>query len=78
MIVDQLVSAPTTSAKRSLAKTVSWRILGSIDTAVVSYFITGSLMFAGSIATAEVVTKMVLYYFHERAWAHIRWGTNPR
>jgi uncharacterized membrane protein len=76
MIVDQIVMKPSTSAKRSLAKTVSWRVLGSIDTAILSYIITGNLVFAGSIASAEVVTKMILYFLHERAWAHVRWGTH--
>ena len=61
-------------AKRSLAKTVTWRTVASLDTFVLSYLITGRLLFAGSIASAEVVTKLLIYYFHERAWAHIPWG----
>lgn len=60
--------------RRSLAKTVSWRILASLDTFVLSYLITGHLIWAGSIAGAEVATKVVLYYAHERGWAHIGWG----
>ena len=75
MIVDEVIGRPSVSARRSLAKTVSWRVLGSIDTAVVSYVITGNLVFAGTIASAEVITKMFLYYFHERAWARVKWGT---
>jgi uncharacterized membrane protein len=75
MIVDQVIGQPNVSQKRSFAKTVSWRALGSIDTAVVSYVVTGNLMWAGSIASAEVVTKMILYYLHERAWARVKWGT---
>lgn len=53
---------------RSIIKTVSWRTVGTIDTMVISYFITGNLVMAVSIGSIEVVTKMVLYYFHERAW----------
>ena len=58
---------------RSLVKAVSWRITGSIDTFVLSLIFTGSVKVAGSIAGAEAITKMILYYLHERAWSVIRW-----
>jgi len=60
--------------RRSIFKTISWRVLASLDTFIISYFITGDPLWAGSIAGLEVVTKMVLYYFHERFWAHVTWG----
>jgi uncharacterized membrane protein len=50
-----------------------WRITGSVDTFVLSFIFTGSVKLAGSIAGAEMATKMVLYYLHERAWSAIRW-----
>lgn len=59
---------------RSFAKAVSWRVLGSIDTFVLSWLFTSSVKAAGAIASTEVLTKMVLYYFHERAWSAIGWG----
>src|SRR5215207_4460943 len=59
---------------RSAIKAVSWRALGSLDTFVLSYFITDSFVFAGSIASAETVTKVLLYYLHERAWSSLAWG----
>ena len=59
---------------RSFAKAISWRITGSIDTFVLSWLITGNAKFAGTIASTEVVTKILLFYFHERAWATVRWG----
>ncbi|MCX6320834.1 MAG: DUF2061 domain-containing protein [Bacteroidia bacterium] len=52
-------------------KSVSWRIIGTIDTMVISYFITGRVTVALSIGSVEVLTKTILYYFHERLWAHI-------
>ncbi|WP_036032602.1 DUF2061 domain-containing protein [Bradyrhizobium yuanmingense] len=58
---------------RSMVKAVSWRITGSFDTFVLSFIFTGSVKVAGSIAGAEAVTKMILYYLHERAWSVIRW-----
>ena len=59
---------------RSVVKAISWRTVGTIDTIVVSYFVTGSLVMAASIGTIEVITKMALYYFHERAWNKISFG----
>ena len=48
-----------------------------MDTFALSYVITGNVRWAGTIASLEVITKMVLYYFHERAWARINWGITP-
>src|SRR3954469_21278553 len=62
------------SHPRSIVKALSWRATGTLDTFVLSYLITGNLVFAGSIAGIETMTKMVLYYCHERIWAAIAWG----
>ena len=59
---------------RSVVKAISWRTVGTIDTIIVSYFITGNLVMAASIGSIEVITKMVLYYFHERAWNKLSFG----
>ena len=59
---------------RSVLKAASWRTLGTIDTFAISWFMTGKLEVAGSIAVLEVATKIVWYYFHERIWAAIDWG----
>lgn len=59
---------------RSLAKTVSWRTVGSIDTIIISLLVTGDLTVAFAIGSIEVVTKMTLYFFHERLWNSIKWG----
>ncbi len=59
---------------RSVVKAISWRTVGTIDTIVVSYFITGNLIMAASIGSVEVLTKMALYYFHERAWNKLSFG----
>lgn len=64
-----------TSKRRSLAKTVTWRLTGTLDTLILSWIITGSTTLAGAIALSEVGTKMLLYFLHERAWAHVPWGT---
>ena len=59
---------------RSAAKAVTWRLTGSIDTFILSLLITGNVKIAGSISLVEVVTKVLLFYCHERAWALIAWG----
>jgi uncharacterized membrane protein len=55
-------------------KAVSWRTLGTLDTFVISWFMTGRMEIAGSIAATEIVTKIVWYYLHERIWAAVPWG----
>lgn len=59
---------------RSIVKAVSWRTLGTIDTMIVSFFVTGNLVMAVSIGSIEVVTKIVIYYLHERVWEKIDFG----
>lgn len=56
------------SYKRHLLKTISWRAVGTIDTIVLSGVVTGSWTTGLTIGGIEVLTKMVLYFLHERAW----------
>jgi len=59
---------------RSIAKSVSWRTIGTIDTIVIAMIITGKPGLAFSIGGVEVFTKMGLYYLHERTWNRIGFG----
>jgi len=59
---------------RSIAKSVSWRTIGTIDTVVIAFLITGKAEIAISIGGIEVFTKMALYYLHERTWNRINFG----
>ena len=61
---------------RHLAKTISWRIIGTIDTMLLGWLITGNLKMGLAIGGTEVLTKMVLYFLHERAW--FKWGNLGR
>jgi uncharacterized membrane protein len=56
------------SRKRHILKTISWRIIGTLDTMLLSWIITGNWKFGVAIGGVELLTKMVLYYFHERVW----------
>ena len=60
--------------KRSIAKTFLWRGIATTDTIIISRVITGSWTEGLAIGTIEVFTKMILYYFHERAWSASDWG----
>ena len=55
-------------SKRHIAKTITWRAIGTIDTIVLSWFISGDISMACKIGSFELITKMTLYYFHERLW----------
>lgn len=62
------------SHPRSFLKAVSWRVLGSADTFIWSLIMTGSFKVAGAIAVFEVLSKIFLFYFHERLWDLVPWG----
>ena len=67
------------SYKRHIAKTISWRIIGTLDTIILSGLITGSWGIGLAIGGVEVVTKMVLYFLHERAWYKLsKFGINGK
>ena len=72
-----LFRAPETHS-RSFIKAISWRLLGSMDTFIISFIVTRSFVFAGSIASIETVTKIILFYGHERLWALVPWGRADR
>ena len=61
-------------AKRSGVKTATWRVLASADTMLLAYVFTGNIGTAISIGGLEVITKLVLYFFHERAWSRVKFG----
>ena len=58
--------------KRHIAKTITWRIVGTLDTILLGYLITGNFETGLHIGGAELITKMILYYFHERIWYNLR------
>ena len=55
-------------SKRHLAKTLSWRFIGTLDTMFLSWFISGDLLVGLKIGGFELISKIVLYYFHEQLW----------
>lgn len=59
---------------KSIIKSISWRVVGTIDTIMISWILTGKITTAVSIGSVEVFSKISLYYLHERMWNFIRWG----
>jgi uncharacterized membrane protein len=62
------------SKKRHFAKTVTWRLVGSMDTMLVAWFISGNPFIGLKVGLAEISTKMILYYIHERVWYRSKFG----
>jgi uncharacterized membrane protein len=62
MIIDRFFLKDP-SLKRHVAKTITWRIVGTIDTMVLGWLISGNPMTGVKIGGMEVITKMVLYFF---------------
>ena len=81
---------PSDSVKRSFLKAISWRVIGTLDTFILSFVVISLLpdwlthgsieqtsdiaKAAGLIAISEMVTKLILFTLHEQAWARIGWG----
>lgn len=66
------------SNKRHLFKTITWRILGTLDTMTIAWIVTGNPLTGLKIGLAEVLTKMLLYYLHEKVWYKIDYGLDNR
>ena len=62
------------SSRRSLFKATTYRVLSVALTFIISFTITGKLSWATAIAGTEALTKMFLYYVHERCWNRVKWG----
>ena len=59
---------------RSIAKSISWRILATLTTMVIVFIFTGSVAASLGVGVIQAVANTILYYFHERTWNKIEWG----
>lgn len=71
-------SKPNISRKRHVLKTITWRIIGTLDTMLIAWIISGDPMIGISIGGVELFTKMILYYIHERAWYKSNFGVEKK
>lgn len=60
------------SRKRHIAKTLTWRLVGTLDTLILGWILTGNIKIGAAIGGAEVFSKLFLYYLHERIWYKVR------
>jgi uncharacterized membrane protein len=66
------------STSRSLAKAVSYRVLGSTGTALVVLILSGNLKISLGVGAVDMLLKVALYFVHERLWNHIPYGRPKR
>ncbi|WP_369999107.1 DUF2061 domain-containing protein [Winogradskyella sp.] len=66
------------SRKRHIAKTFTWRLIGTLDTMLLAWWISGNPLIGLKVGLAEVITKMILYYIHERLWYRLNYGLVDR
>jgi uncharacterized membrane protein len=62
------------SVKRHIAKTITWRIVGTVDTMLLGWLVSGDIKIGLSVGGLELITKMGLYYVHERVWYKSNFG----
>tara|TARA_B100000780_G_scaffold137263_1_gene96090 strand:+ start:450 stop:656 length:207 start_codon:yes stop_codon:yes gene_type:complete len=60
--------------KRTLVKTMTWRVIASLTTFLIAWILTGDLLIGVSIGSIEALAKILLYYYHERIWNNINWA----
>ncbi|AFL82380.1 putative membrane protein [Aequorivita sublithincola DSM 14238] len=66
------------SRKRHIFKTLTWRGVGTLDTMLLSWLVTGNPLIGLKIGLSELLTKMILYYLHERVWYRMDYGLESR
>jgi adenylylsulfate kinase len=59
---------------RSLLKAASWRFWGTIATSTIVYLFTGKMAVALTVGGLEAVSKIAIFFFHERFWDRIKFG----
>lgn len=65
------------SWRKSLLKTLSWRVIATLITVSVVYIYTGEALLSFGIGAMDMLLKIVVYYLHERAWIKVNWGAHP-
>lgn len=72
--MDIFVMKTEVSVRRHLLKTITWRVVGTLDTMILGWLISGDFKIGLTIGGFEVFTKMILYFLHERLWYKYNFG----
>jgi len=62
------------SHKRSVVKSICWRIVATLTTMSIVFIFTRRIVLALEVGFFEVIAKMTFYYLHERVWDRVKWG----
>lgn len=62
------------TTQRSFAKAISWRIIASASTLLLTWLFTGNIAIAGTVAAVQMCVNFFLYFLHERIWDKVNWG----
>ena len=71
---DQKNTILTETKLRSLIKSITWRLIASLTTIIITYIFTNNISIALSLGIVDVFSKFILYYIHERCWSNTKWG----
>lgn len=63
---------------RSIIKTISWRITGTLCTFLISWSILDDIKTSSAIAIIQLTFNSIVFYFHERLWNIIKWGQDEQ
>ena len=63
---------------RSIIKTISWRITGTLCTFLISWAILGDIITSSAIAIIQLTFNSIVFYFHERLWNVVKWGQDEQ
>lgn len=69
-----LGGVPMETHKRTLVKTITFRVAATLSALIIVYAYTGDWRMAGIVGAIDAVSKSIIYYFHERIWTRIHWG----
>ena len=72
------MTKPKIDRSRHLLKTITWRIIGTLDTMLLGWFVSGDHKVGLTIGSLELITKIILYYGHERIWYSVDYGIKRR
>lgn len=62
------------TVSRSVTKTITFRVIGSVANFIFAWLMTGNVAFATALVAFQWTVIMLLYYIHERVWDRITWG----
>ena len=54
--------------RKTIAKAVTWRLIGTAEIFAISFWTTGHITTAGHTAAIAAISSIIMYVAHELAW----------